>query len=123
MAQHAARGFARQGAGMRALSLWIAASGDGELPPVSAVGGERLRPELLPAAIALLAACDPPNNHALYNFIAQNADALDAARRRDVVRLVTWPTRTDTSRLGDVLGWVAIKAFPEVPEIQRLWTA
>jgi hypothetical protein len=120
-ALHAASGFNKTGAGVRALSSWIGASGEGGLPLVIAVG-TALKPPLIPTAIKLLAACDPPNNHALYNFIHHNSAQLDDAQRRSVIRLVTWPVRADTERLGDVLGWVAFKHFPDEVEIQRMWT-
>ena len=121
MASHVASGFSRTGAGMRALSSWIAATGDGKLALVSAVGTPLDR-RLIPAAITLLGACDPPNNHALYNFIHHNAAQLDPEQRRAVIRLVTWPVRADTDRFGDVLGWVAFKAFPEASEIPQMWS-
>jgi len=38
-----------------------------------------------------------------------------------VIQLVTWPVRTDTSRLGDVLGWVALKRFPDAADIRQIW--
>ncbi len=120
-AYHAAYGFCRAGAAVRALSLWIDATGDGGLPLVTAVGHATLEPALMPIAIKLLAACDPPNNHALYQFIHHSARQLDDAQRRSVIRLVTWPVRRDTDRLGDVLGWVAFKHFPDAMEIQQMW--
>ncbi len=121
IAYHAAYGFYKAGAGVRALSLWIDATGDGGLPLVTAVGNTTLEASLIPSAIKLLAACDPPNNHALYSFIDRNSKQLDKTQRRSVIRLVTWPVRTDTTRMGDVLGWVAFKHFPDAPEIQLMW--
>lgn len=121
MAHHAAYGFCGAGAGARALSSWIAATGEGELPLVTAVGG-RLEPALIPTAIKLLGACNPPNNHALFNFIHNNAGQFDERQRRSVIRLVTWPVRMDTDRLADVLGRVAFKHFPDAPEIQQMWS-
>ena len=122
IAYHAAYGFCRAGAGARALSSWIAATGDGELPLVTAVGSRRLEPALIPTAIKLLGACNPLNNHALYNFISHNARELDEGQRRAVIRLVTWPVRADTDRLADVLGWVAFKHLPDAIEIQQMWS-
>jgi TIR domain-containing protein len=121
IACHAAYGFCAAGAGARALSSWIAATGDGELPLVSAVGNKLFELALIPTAIKLLGACNPPNNHALYNFISHNAAQLDEQQRRSVIRLVTWPLRADTDRLADVLGWVALKHFPDAIEIQQMW--
>lgn len=121
MASHVASGFNRIGAGMRALSSWIAATGDGQLALVSAVGTPLDR-GIISAAVTLLGQCNPPNNHALYNFIHHNAAQLDSEQRRAVIRLATWPVRVNTDRLGDVLGWVAFKAFPEAGEIQQMWT-
>lgn len=122
IAYHVAHGFCMVGAGARALSLWIAATGDGELPLVSAVGSRSLEPALIPTAIKLLAVCNPPNNHALYMFIHHNAVQLPEAHRRSVIRLVTWPVRVDTDRMGDVLGWIASKHFPDAMEILQMWT-
>ena len=121
IADHAAYGFCRAGSGTRALFSWIAATGDGDLPLVTAVG-ERLAAELISPAIKLLASCDPPNNHALYQFIERNASGANAEQRGSMVRLVTWPIRDDTARLADVLGWVAFKHFPETVEIQQMWS-
>lgn len=122
IANHAAYGFCLAGAGTRALSLWISSTGDGGLTLVTAVGSKRLGPALIPAAIKLLSACNPPNNHALYKFIQHNAAQLSEAHRRSVIRLVTWPVRADTDQQGDLLGWVAYKHFPEAIEIQQMWT-
>lgn len=121
MASHAAYGFNRAGAGVRALSSYIAVTGDGAGPLVTTVG-QSLERALIPTAIKLLEACDPPNNHALYMFIHQNAAELREAHRGPVIRLVTWPIRSDTDRQGDVLGWVAIKHFPDAREVQQMWT-
>jgi hypothetical protein len=121
IAYHAAYGFSSAGAGVRALSLWIDMTGDGQLPLVSAVGSRTLEPALIPTAINLMAACSPPNNHAVYMFIHHNSVHLDNTQRRSVIRLATWPLRADTDRLGDVLGWVAFKHFPEAVEIQQMW--
>lgn len=117
MAQHAAYGFWKAGTGAGALSSWIHASGDGKLPLVTAVGSALLAPAWIPTAIKLLAACNPPN-YALYNFIHHNSTQLDVGQRREVIRLVTWPVRYDTAQ-RDVLGWVALRSFPDAPEIQR----
>ena len=122
IAYHAAYGFCSAGAGARALFSWIAATGHGDLPLVTAVGSRRLEPVLLATAIELLRACDPPNNHALYQFIHHNAAQLDPEQRRSVLRLITWPVRADTDRLADVLGWVALKHFPDATEIRQMWT-
>jgi hypothetical protein len=121
MADHAAYGFCRSGAGTRALACWIEATGDGALTLATAVGSRRLEAGLIPTAIKLLAACSPPNNHALYSFIDRNAVQLDAAQRRSVIRLVTWPLRADTEHAADVLGWVALRQFPDAGEIQQMW--
>jgi hypothetical protein len=120
MAYHAAYAFRQAGAGARALSQWIAATGDGESPLVTAVGSA-LELSLINVAIELLASCNPPNNHALYQFIDRNSARLDNVQRRSVIRLVTWPLRSDTDRLGDVLGWVALRQFPDATAIQQMW--
>lgn len=120
IAYHAAYGFSKAGAGVRALLSWIHATGDGGSPIVTAVGNT-LESSLIPTAIRLLTACSPPNNRALYQFIAHNSTQLDNTQRRSVIRLVTWPVRTDTTHLGDVLGWVALKHFPDAPDIQQMW--
>jgi hypothetical protein len=122
MASHAASGFCWAGAGARALALWIAATGDGGLAIVTAVGHRHLANAWIPAAMKLLAACDPPNNHALYQFIHENAEQLDSSQRRVVLRLVTWPLREDTDRDADVLASVALKHFPEAIELQQMWS-
>ncbi len=121
-AYHAAYGFCCAGAGTRALASWIAATGDGDLPLVTALGNRRLETVLIPTAIKLLTACDPPNNHALYQFIHENAGQLDSSQRRAVLQLVTWPLRENTDRLADVLGSVALKHFPDAVEIQQMWS-
>jgi hypothetical protein len=121
IAEHAAFGFRLAGAGVKALSSWMAETGDGGLPLVFAVG-RTLDPSLFATAIKLLGACDPPNNQALFNFIQHNATQLDHEQQRSVIRLVTWPVRKDTENLADVLGWVAMKNFPETPEIQQMWS-
>jgi hypothetical protein len=100
--------------------LWIAKTHDGGLPLASAVG-RRLNAALIPTAIKLLSACDPPNNQALYQFIHDNADQFADHQRRAVLRLVTWPVRTDISRFGDVLGFVALEHFPDALELQQMW--
>ena len=120
IAYHLASGFALTGAGTRPLTLWIAKTGDGGLPLASAVG-RRIDKTLIPTAIKLLGTCDPPNNQALYQFIHDNADQFDEEQRRSVIRLVTWPVRTDISNFGDVLGFVALENFPETVEIQQMW--
>jgi len=114
-----AHGFYSAGAGARALSSWVAATGDGGLQLVSAVG-KRLEIALISTALKLLGSCNPPNNQALYGFIENNAGQFDRAQRRSVLRLVTWPVR-DTSGQADVLGWVAYKHFPDSPEICEMW--
>lgn len=121
IARHAAEGFFRAGAGRRALSLWIDASGDGKSPLLSAVGRGVLDRSLISTAIDLLESCEPPNNHALCKFIHYNSSQLDDDCRRSVIRLVTWPVRTNTERMGDELGWVAFKHFPDANEIQHMW--
>jgi hypothetical protein len=118
---HAAYGFCLAGAGARALSSWIDATGDGGLPLASAVG-KRLDPALIATAIQLLGSCNPPNNSALYSFINDNADQFDQGQRRAVLRLVTWPLRENTERFADVLGWVALRHFPDAVEIQQMWS-
>lgn len=122
IAYHAAYGFRFAGAGARALFSWIAVTGDGELPLVTAVGSNRLEPALIETAIKLLRACVPPNNHALYQFISHNATQLDQEQRRSVLRLVTWPVRDVPDRLADVLGRVALEHFPDAVEIQQMWS-
>jgi TIR domain len=121
IAERAADIFRKAGAGARALSSWIAATGDGGWELTLAVGTRNLEPTLIPTAIKLLSNCNPPNNLALYNFIEQNAEQLDDAQRRSVVLLVTYPER-DTGRLGDVLGWWALKKLPDAIDIQNMWT-
>jgi hypothetical protein len=121
IAEHAALGFRLAGAGVKALSSWIAATGDGELPLVFAVG-RTLDPSLFATAVKILEACDPPNNQALYNFIDRNATQLDPGQQHAVLRLVTWPVRKDTGNFADVLGWVAMKNFPDAIEIHQMWS-
>jgi hypothetical protein len=120
IATHAAYGFTLVGAGTDALRRWIELSKDGGLPLVTAVSA-RLEATLLKPAIELLGSSDPPNNHALYQFISRNAEQLESDQRRSVLRLVTWPVR-GPDRLGDVLGWVAIKHFPQAIELQQMWS-
>lgn len=121
MASHAAHGFHLAGAGTRALKAWIKASGDGDLPLMTAVG-KRLGSTLIPTAIKLLETCKPPNNGALYSFIDNNADQFDQEQRRAVLRLVTWPVRETIARDADVLAWVSSQHFPDSYEVQQMWT-
>jgi hypothetical protein len=118
-AMHAAYGFQWVGAGARALASWIAQTGDGGDVLVMAVYG-RLGPGTIDTAIRLLGACSAPNNHALYTFIAENAEGLNGRQRAEAVRLVTWPVR-GLERFGDVLGRVAWRHLPDAPEIPRMW--
>lgn len=120
-AHHAAFGFRNAGAGTRALRSWIEATGDGELVLVFALG-ERLAPELIDTAIGLLRSCEPPNDHALYQFIDRNAEQLDDKQRQDVIGLIIWPLRHADGRHAVTLGWVALKHFPEAMEIRNVWT-
>jgi len=119
IAAHAAYAFQHAGAGAYALRRWIAASGDGELPLVTAVG-TRLQATLIDPAIELLGACKPPNDHALYQFISRNAGQLDPTQRLSVIRLVIHPVRKPQG-LTDVLGVVAIRHFPEAIELRYMW--
>jgi TIR domain len=121
VAYTAAYRFCHAGAGAWALFRWIKTTGDGGQPLVTAVG-ETLPGALIDTAIKLLAACGPPNNHALYQFISRNAAQATAEQRQSMVRLVTWPVRSDTVRMADTLGWVAVKHFPEVRELQQMWS-
>lgn len=79
-------------------------------------------PSLLRTAIKLLEACNPPNNHALYELIRHHAAQLDQEQRRAALQLVTWPVRENADRLGDMLAWIAIKHFPDAVEVQHLWS-
>jgi hypothetical protein len=117
----AAECFATVGAGARALAAWIADSGTGGLALVRAVGEPLDRSSIEPA-IQLLTRCDPPNNHALYTFIHRNGDRLSDRQREGVRHLVTWPARPTPAHDADVLGWVALNAFPGAPEILAMWT-
>jgi TIR domain len=122
VARQAAEAFRRAGAGVGALLSWIEATGDGGLPLVTAVG-DTMDHVLIPTATKLLAACRPPNDHALYQFIGYNSVELDAAQRRSVIGMITWPVRPPSAeRLSDVLGKVALDHFPDAPEIQRMWS-
>jgi hypothetical protein len=118
---HAAYGFARAGAGTRALSLWIAATGDGEMPLVTAVGHRPLDPAWIDTAIRLLAACGPPNNQALAGFIHHNADRFSPPQRETARRLVTWPVR-GPERMGADLGMTALIHLSESDEISAMWS-
>ena len=120
VATHAAYAFIRVGAGIGALLRWIEATGDGDLPLVTAMS-ESLRPELQRPALRLLRACNPPNNHALYQFISRNAAQLEDANRSDTMQLVIWPVR-GPERLGDVLGRVALEHFADATELVQMWT-
>ncbi len=121
MARCAALGFGKAGAGTRALTRWIKTIGDGGLPLVAAVGHQPLPPEVIPAALALLEQCNPPNNQALYHFIDQNITSFTGAQRRAVIRLVTWPVRPDATRFADVAAAVALRHFPDSLELQQVW--
>jgi hypothetical protein len=120
VAYSAASRFCHAGAGAWALLRWIQTTGDGGLPLVNVVN-ETLPAPLIDTAIKLLDACNPPNNHALFQFIDYNAAQATAEQRKTMVRLTTWPVRSDTAREGDTLGWVALRHFPDVLEIQQMW--
>jgi hypothetical protein len=117
---HAAYAFQSAGAGARSLGRWIAKTGDGGIPLVIAVGNGNLDPSLFPAAMELLATCSPPSNQALATFIEKHGGQLDETQRRSAIALVTWPLR-DVSNLGDVLGWAAMKRYPDSPDIRNMW--
>ncbi|MET0659462.1 MAG: TIR domain-containing protein, partial [Steroidobacteraceae bacterium] len=119
IAAHAADSFGRVGAGAYALSRWIKASGDGDLQLVSAVSAELPR-QAINVAIDLLRAASPPNDRALHSFIHRNVAQFDPTQRRSVLRLVTHPVR-DPAGSTDLLGEVALKAFPDAQEIRSLW--
>lgn len=121
MADHAAYGFKMAGAGTRALTKWVAATGDGGLPLLTAVGAKLASPGHIPAAIELLTGCDPPNNQALYGFIDANAAQFDAKQRANAVRLVIWPRRESPEKLADVAALVALKAFPDDEDVKKQW--
>jgi TIR domain len=121
LANLAALAFHKAGGGVRALTSWTKATGDGGDTLADALGTEKLDRSWLPTAINLLEACKVPNNKAIYGFIDQNAAQLDDAQRRAVIRLVTWPVRTSVDRFGDVLAWVAVRHFPDAPEIKQMW--
>lgn len=120
MAYCAAYGFNKAGAGTRALTSWIRITNHGDLPIIAAVN-TTLVTELIPTAIRLLSLCSIPNNQALYCFIEKNRESLDEEQCHSVIRLVTWPVRLDSSDLGDVLAWVALKHFPSSLAIQQMW--
>lgn len=121
IAYHAAYGFHMAGAGVRALSLWIKATGDGGGPLCTALGCGPLAPSLVPAAIRLLAGCDPPNNLAIGNFVQHNAALLDDAHRKRTIRLITWPVRATPERSAGLMAQQAIQHFPESAEIRHMW--
>jgi hypothetical protein len=120
VARHAATGFRAAGVGVRALSRWIDATGDGEMLLVSAVG-HRLNPARIPAALGLLARCRPPNDHALSCFIHDNGASFDDAQARTVIRLAVWPVRPDPAGSRCDAAAAALKRFPYSPEIQQIW--
>jgi hypothetical protein len=119
VAWSAANAFRRIGAGAAALARWIELSGDGGLPLQAAVSGP-LAPEFLDPALALLRACEPPNNSALAQFLHHNGGQLDPAQRRSVLTLVVWPER-GPENFGDVQAGVALCRFPGAPEVVGLW--
>jgi hypothetical protein len=125
-ASHAAYAFSHAGAGTRALRSWIAACCDGDMPLAVAVGARPLDPDWLDpgwidTAIALLGACDPPNNAAVDGFIHHHASALSPAQRQAARRLVTWPVR-GPERRGVDLGLAALRHFPEAEEVAAMWS-
>jgi hypothetical protein len=120
MARNVSNGFSIAGAGTMALYSWIAKTGNGGTPLVFALG-RTLAPSLIKTAIKLLESCNPPNNHALYSFINENATQLDITQRRSVIRLVTWPVRDDPKDHADTLGYIALKHFPDAVAIQEMW--
>jgi hypothetical protein len=118
IAEHAAHGFCLAGAGTRALSQWIAETGDGGLPIAIAMDSPLDR-SLIPTAIKLLGLCDPRNDQALEGFIYKSATQLDQQQQRSVIRLVTWPLRGPDG--ADMLGRAAMKYFPGSAEVQHMW--
>jgi hypothetical protein len=117
----AASAFSFAGAGVRALSSWIEHTGNGGLQLVYAIG-HTIEPSRIPAAIKLLARCQPPNDQALCDFIHSNASQLDDLQRRSVIRLLTWPIREDSGGSRCDAASVALKHFPDAKEIQQIWS-
>jgi len=104
LADHAAFGFRLAGAGVMALSSWVAATGDGDLPLVSAVGTNAYSFAVRDCD-QLLGACDPPNNHALIISFTTTQHSWTVSRTHGA-STCTWPVRKDTGDLADVLGWL-----------------
>ncbi len=123
VAYAAATTFSRAGgAGFSVLGQWVNGwAGDDELVLISAVGA-CLADEQLQLAIELLTACSPPNNHALYQFIAKNGERFGSLppMRRAALRLITVPVR-GPERFGDVLGQVAMRHFHDSPDLLMMW--
>ena len=118
---HAAYGFAKAGAGTRALTRWITATGHGDMPLVTAVGSRPLDPAWIDTAIRLLTACEPPNNQALAGFIHHNAARFTPPQREAARRLVTWPVR-GPERMGIDLGMTGLIRFGDSDEIAAMWS-
>jgi hypothetical protein len=119
VALSAAYGFRRVGAGMAALQRWVELTGDGGMAVHCAVDST-LAPALIDPAIALLNTCTRPNNMAIYQFIHHNSRRLNAEQRRSTITLVLSPER-GPENFGDVLAGVALRHFPDAPEIFGLW--
>ena len=72
-------------------------------------------------AIQAFEACDPPDNRALADFIAENASRLTAPQRQAVQKLVTWPVR-GPERAGADLGMTALIHFADSEEVAAMWS-
>jgi len=118
-AHDAAGAFHDAGAATQALLAWIAATGTGELPLVSAVT----------QALAPLAHSHgyPPAHKlrvlTIMRFITSSKanERFDETQRLAVMRFATWPVEEESRDLGDVLAWMAARHFPESEEIRRMW--
>lgn len=115
----AASCFAGVGAGFEVMQRWVQTAGDKSIFLNMAVGTELNEPSLT-AAIELLAASDPPDNQALYNFIARNSARLRGPLRDRVLHLVTYPKR-GPDRDAAVLAAVALEHFPDAENVRILW--
>ena len=121
MAYHLTLAFRQTGAGFHALRRWAQISSGGGIPIASGFSSS-VNPEVFDAVIELFAACSPPNNGGLYQFINNNAAQMTQAQRRAVLQLVLWPVR-EPSKDNDLLAWVAGNSLPEATEpLVQMWT-
>ena len=112
--------FSRTGAGVDALQQYVTTHRELDGLMRSAVGG-KLNPREHDSALQLLAACAPPQDDALRNFIENNGTALTDAARATLIRIVLNPPRAPRAS-ADEAAFAALRIFPGRADLRLLWS-